>query len=79
MHKMKLTVNQEYDVGVVTTFKGVFKRYEINSNGVRVAVFVQDGVTDRGSIPQRTVPVDNIVSAETVGKVVNIWKNVGKE
>jgi hypothetical protein len=62
---MELKEGKNYLIAVTTQFDGQFKGYEM-VNGVRCAVFQQAGRTDRGSIPYRRVPVNNIVSSELV-------------
>jgi hypothetical protein len=57
---------KKYLVSVSTKFEGVFSGYEEDANGQKLAVFVQEGRTDRGSIPKRRVHPHNVVESELV-------------
>lgn len=56
-----LKKDKKYVVCVTTKFEGKFVRFE-DENGEPMAVFVQDGKTDRGSTPVRRVKVRQIMS-----------------
>lgn len=57
---------KRYLVSVSTKFEGVFSGYEDDGHGQKLAVFVQEGKTDRGSIPKRMVYPHNVVESELV-------------
>lgn len=56
-----LKKDKKYIVVVTHKFEGKFSHFEYH-NDEPYAIFVQEGRTDRGSIPQRRVKVSQIVS-----------------
>jgi hypothetical protein len=57
---------KRYLVSVSTKFEGVFSGYEEDPQGQKLAVFVQEGTTDRGSVPKRRIYPHNVVESELV-------------
>lgn len=56
-----LKEGKSYVVCVTTKFEGRFSHFE-QENGEEYVVFLQEGRTDRGSVPKRRVRVNQIFS-----------------
>lgn len=59
--KKELKQEKKYAVSVAVQFVGKFDKF-VEEDGETYAVFIQEGVTDKGGIPYRKVKVNNIVA-----------------
>jgi hypothetical protein len=57
-----LKKDKRFVVCITSKFEGTFIRFEDGENGEPMAVFHQDGKTDRGSTPIRRVKASQIMS-----------------
>lgn len=58
--EMKLKEGKKYEIFITSKFDGKFSHFE-DLYGEPIAVFTQEGRTDRGLVPTRRVKVKNIV------------------